>query len=65
MKFSSLVMLHQDHALSTLDLAAFRRKDWHELNARICQVNEISSEEIIMHGFDSIPNENILYSNLN
>ena len=44
--------------------AAFRRKDSHELNAKICQVNKILSEEIPAHGFDIIPNENILFSNL-
>ena len=45
--------------------AAFRRKDSHEVNAKICQVNKILSEEILMHGFDIISNENILFSNLN
>ena len=44
--------------------AASRRKDSHESNAKICQVNKILSEEILTHGFDITSNENILFSNL-
>ena len=44
--------------------AAFRRKDSHELNAKICPVNKILSEEILTHGFDITPYENILFCHL-
>ena len=44
--------------------AAFRRKDSHGLNTKICQVNKNLSEEILMHDFDIILNENILFNNL-
>jgi len=44
--------------------ATFRRKNSHELSAKICKVNKILSEEILTYGFDVIPNPNILFSNL-
>ena len=44
--------------------ASFRRRDWHKLNSKICQVNKFLSEEILTQGFDTIPNQNIPFSNL-
>ena len=45
--------------------AVFRRKDSYESKVKIRQVNKILSEEMLMHGFQITPNENILFSNLN
>ena len=45
--------------------AAFRRKESQELNTQIAKVYKILSEELLMHSFDIIPNENILFISLN
>ena len=44
--------------------AVFRRKDSHELNAKVTQLNSLLAEELPLHGFDIIDNSNILFSNL-
>ena len=45
-------------------LAAFRRSDSHELNAKITQLNDLLEEELPQQGFDMIENSNILFSYL-
>ena len=44
--------------------AVFRRKDSHELNSKVTQLNELLSEKLPLDGFDMIENDNILFSNL-
>ena len=44
--------------------AVFRRKDSHELDAKVTQLNILLAEELPLHGFDIIDNSNILFSNL-
>ena len=44
--------------------AVFRRKDSHELNAKVTQLNTLLAEELPLHGFDIIDNSNILFSTL-
>lgn len=44
--------------------AVFRRKDSHELNAKVTQLNELLAEKLPLNGFDMIENDNILFSNL-
>ena len=44
--------------------AVFRRKDSHELNAKVTQLNILLAEELSLYGFDIIDNSNILFSNL-
>ena len=44
--------------------AVFRRKDSHELNSKVTQLNELLAEKLPLDGFDMIENDNILFSNL-
>ena len=44
--------------------AVFRRKDSHERNAKVTQLNELLAEKLPLDGFDMIENSNILFSNL-
>ena len=44
--------------------AVFRRKDSHELNAKVTQSNILLAEELPLYGFDIIDNSNMLFSNL-
>ncbi len=44
--------------------AVVRRKDSHELNAKVSQLNTILAEELPLQGFDIIDNSNIIFSNL-
>ena len=43
--------------------SVFRRKDSHELNAKVTQLNTLLAEELPLHGFDIIDNSNILLGN--
>ena len=42
----------------------FRRKDSHERNSKVTQLNELLSEKLPLDGFDMIENDDILFSNL-
>ena len=42
----------------------FRRKDNHQLNAKVLKTNEILKETLLLNGFDYVDNDNILFSNL-
>ena len=44
--------------------AVFRRKDSHDLNAKVTQLNELLAEKLPLEGFDMIKNDDIIFSNL-
>ena len=44
--------------------AVFRRKDSHELNSKVTELNSLLADELPLHGVDFIENTNILFSNL-
>ena len=41
-----------------------RRKDNHQLNAKVSKTNEILKEALLLNGFDYVDNDNNLFSNL-
>ena len=44
---------------------AFRKKDSHEVNSKVTQLNELLAAKWSLDGFDMIENDNNLFSTLN
>eukprot|EP00112_Aurelia_sp_Birch-Aquarium-sp1_P005642 Seg1642.9 transcript_id=Seg1642.9/GoldUCD/mRNA.D3Y31 product="hypothetical protein" protein_id=Seg1642.9/GoldUCD/D3Y31 len=44
--------------------SVIRRKDNHQLNAKVSKTNEILKETLLLNGFDYVDNNNVLFSYL-